>query len=300
MKEPGEPSGAGGTGGPPRSDLRPDCAACQGLCCVTLPFAASAAFAVDKPAGRPCGHLRDDFRCGIHDRLRPSGYPGCTVFDCHGAGQKVSRHTFGGSDWRDDPAVLRAMTEVFPVVRQLHELLLYLTEALTLPRAVALRPRLRAALEHTEALTLAAPEELLALDLPAHRAEVNTLLRRAADRQRAAVPGRRRDHRGADLLGARLRGADLRGASLRGALLVAADLSGADLSSADLTGADLRDARLHGARLDTALFLTGTQLTAALGDAATRLPAGFARPAHWDPRPGRKSADQPATAHGHD
>jgi hypothetical protein len=66
-------------------ELRADCASCFGLCCVALPFARSADFAADKPAGRPCANLREDFRCGIHGRLRDKGYQGCTVFDCFGA-----------------------------------------------------------------------------------------------------------------------------------------------------------------------------------------------------------------------
>ena len=81
-------------------DLRADCGSCFGLCCVALPFARSADFAVDKPAGKACGNLRDDFRCGVHDRLRTEGFSGCTVYDCFGAGQKVSQGTFGGESWR--------------------------------------------------------------------------------------------------------------------------------------------------------------------------------------------------------
>ena len=79
-----------------RSGLRADCERCFGLCCVALPFAVSADFALDKPAGTPCPNLRGDHRCGIHAKLRPSGFTGCTVYDCFGAGQRVSQVTFGG------------------------------------------------------------------------------------------------------------------------------------------------------------------------------------------------------------
>jgi len=98
---------------------------------------------------------------------------------------------------------------------------------------------------------------------------------------RSSVAGRAPDRRGSDLVGARLRGADLHGASLRGAYLIGADLAGADLRSADLLGADLRGADLSGADLTDALFVTQPQLTAARGDAATRLPSWARRPAHW-------------------
>ncbi|MFE5583295.1 pentapeptide repeat-containing protein [Kitasatospora sp. NPDC056531] len=260
--------------------LQSDCGSCFGLCCVALPFAATADFAVNKAAGTPCRNLQTDFSCGIHARLRDSGFQGCTVYDCFGAGQRVSQVTFGGVSWRAEPADAQSMSDVFPIVRQLHELLWYLTEALTFEAARPVHAELRQALEETDRLAGGTPEEILAVDVPAHRQRVSDLLLRAGELVRAAVP-RRREHRGADLFGARLRGADLRGANLRGALLVAADLSGADLRLADLIGADLRDANLADADLSSALFLTQAQLNAARGDATTRLPTTLTRPTHW-------------------
>ncbi|MFE6053313.1 pentapeptide repeat-containing protein [Kitasatospora sp. NPDC056446] len=260
--------------------LQSDCGSCFGLCCAALPFVAGNDFAVNKAAGSPCRNLRTDFTCGIHTRLRDQGFRGCTVYDCYGAGQRVSQVTFGGRSWREEPDTAGPMFQVFPVVRQLHELLRHLTEALTFAPAAALHDELRQALAETDRLAGGTPEEILAVDVPAHRQRVSDLLLRAGELVRAAVP-RRREHRGADFFGARLRGADLRGANLRGALLVAADLSGADLRLADLIGADLRDTDLAGADLSTALYLTQPQLDAARGDAATRLPAALVRPAHW-------------------
>ncbi|MBM4793525.1 pentapeptide repeat-containing protein [Streptomyces sioyaensis] len=273
--------------------LRADCGSCFGLCCVALPFAASADFAIDKDAGRPCPNLRTDFRCGVHSQLRQRGFTGCTVFDCFGAGQKVSQVTFGGQDWRSAPGTARQMFDVFPVMRQLHELLWYLTEALTLPAARPVHAALRAALEKTQGLTRGSAQELLALDVPAHRGEVNALLLRTSELVRAGVPGRKKQRRGADLMGARLKGAGLRGANLRGACLIAADLTGADLRTADLIGADLRDADLAGADLTGALFLTQAQLNAARGDAATALPPSLTRPAHWQARPAAPADPRP-------
>ncbi|MFB6436835.1 pentapeptide repeat-containing protein [Streptomyces sp. NPDC056411] len=261
--------------------LRADCGSCFGLCCVALPFAASADFALDKEAGRPCPNLQTDFRCGIHADLRDRGFAGCTVFDCFGAGQKVSQQTFGGTDWRQAPDTARRMFDTFPVMRQLHELLWYLAEALALPPARPVHAALRAALEETDRLTRGSAEELAGLDVAAHRGEVNALLLRTSELVRAKVPGRKKERRGADLMGARLRGASLRGANLRGAYLIAADLTGADLRQADLIGADLRGADLSGADLTGALFLTQAQLNAARGDAASTLPPALTRPAHW-------------------
>ncbi|MFH8977921.1 pentapeptide repeat-containing protein [Streptomyces sp. NPDC017890] len=264
------------------AELRGDCERCFGLCCVALPFARSADFAIDKDAGKPCPNLRDDHRCGIHARLRHSGFTGCTVYDCFGAGQKVSQVTFGGQDWRTGPPEhARRVFDVFPVVRQLHELLWYLTEALSLPAARPAHADLRRALTDTERLSDGSPEELAALDVAAHRQRVNVLLLRTSELVRAGTRGKKKNRRNADLMGARLRGADLSGADLRGAYLIAADLTGADLRGADLIGADLRDADLTDADLTGAFFLTQPQLTAARGGAGTRLPGSVTRPAHW-------------------
>jgi uncharacterized protein YjbI with pentapeptide repeats len=269
-----------------QAELRGDCERCFGLCCVALPFARSADFALDKDAGEPCPNLRTDHRCGIHAGLRQRGFSGCTVYDCFGAGQKVSQVTFGGQDWRTGPPErTRRVFEVFPVVRQLHELLWYLTEALALPAARPVHAELRRALSDTERLTHQTPDELAALDVPAHRQRVNALLLRTSELARAGTRGRKKNRRGADLMGARLKGADLRGADLRGAYLIAADLTGADLRGADLIGADLRDADLTDADLTGAFFLTQPQLTAARGSAGTRLPDSVTRPAHWTAGP---------------
>jgi Pentapeptide repeats (8 copies) len=265
----------------PPPALRPDCANCFGLCCVALPFFAGADFPIDKETGRPCRNLGADSRCGIHDRLRENGFRGCVVFDCLGAGQKISQRTFHGRDWRQNPDIARPMFDAFAVMCRLHELLWYLTQALEMPRVRSLHDDLRRALDEVEKATEAEPGPLARADLAAPRERVNLLLLRASELARAGAAGRRPDHRGADLIGADLRRADLRGASLRGARLIGADLRGVDLDAADVTGADLRGCNLRGADLGGVLFLTGSQLEAADGDAATRLPPGFARPAHW-------------------
>jgi Pentapeptide repeats (8 copies) len=281
--------------------LRADCTRCVGLCCVALAFARSRDFAIDKAAGDPCPNLQQDDRCSIHPVLRERGFPGCTVFDCLGAGQQVTQVTFGGRSWRTEPQQgdlpsRELMFAAFQVMRQLHELLWYLDRATSVPQARSLRPELDRLLAETEELTGRAAEDVLRIDVAAHRARVDAVLTRVSELVRAASAGGRRAPRrgrrtgprvgpGADLAGAALAGSDLRGAHLRGALLLAADLRGADLRGADLIGADLRDADLRGADLSEALFVTQFQLNAARGDAETRLPPGLQRPTSWTEPP---------------
>ena len=250
--------------------LEADCSQCFGLCCVALPFARSADFPVDKAAGEPCRNLLADHRCGIHDRLLEGGWRGCVTFDCFGAGQQVSQVTFGGLSWRDAPSTAPTMYAVLPVMRQLHEMLAHLHDALALEPDDATRSGLASAVEQVERARAGSPDEVLAVELADLRTRVGGLLRSASatarDRQRVrhGIPKPpRRLQAGADLVAADLRARDLRTADLRGALLIAADLRDADLRWADLLGADLRDADLRGARLDGALFLTRPQLAAA-------------------------------------
>jgi hypothetical protein len=264
---------------PELSDLRADCANCVGLCCVAPPFAASSDFAIDKGAGQACPNLRPDFRCGIHSRLRENGFRGCTVFDCFGAGQKVTR-LFDGQDWKRNPGVARPMFQAFIKTWQLHEMLWYLTQALALPASSPLREDLLRARDDIDGRTRDAASVTVTYVL-ALREDVNDLLLRASALARAGSPGAGLNYRGADLAGADLRRTDLRGASLRGACLIGADLRGADLTAADVTGADFRDTDLRGADLAGTLFLTQPQVTAARGDAGTRLPPSFGRPAAW-------------------
>jgi hypothetical protein len=283
-----------------RADLRADCGRCAGLCCTAPAFAASADFAIDKPAGRSCPMLQADFRCGIHAQLRERGFPGCAVFDCFGAGQHVVQVTFGGRDWRRSPETAEAMFAVFPVARQLKEVLWYLAEAATLVGSSALLDEVAVMREQTNTLLARAPDQLVTFDAVAHRREVGALLKRVSQKVRDQIPHRASDREGADLIGAKLRGSDLHGASLRGAYLLGADLRRADLQFADLLGTDLRGADLRGARLAESLFLTQPQLEATMGNASTTVPVALTRPRHWSSTGGQQSngSSAPATGSG--
>jgi hypothetical protein len=170
---------------PEHPGLKPDCERCCGLCCVAPAFSASPDFAINKAAGRPCPNLTEEFRCSIHERLRAEGFRGCVAYDCFGAGQKVTQVTFNGQDWRRSPQIAAQMFEVYGVMRQLHALLLYLSEALKLHPAGPLHGELRRALEELEEHSRESPDALLKLDVPSHKTAVNDLLRRVSDLVRA-------------------------------------------------------------------------------------------------------------------
>lgn len=270
-------------------ELTSDCSRCFGLCCVALPFGRSSDFAFSKRPDDPCHNLTPSYGCGIHATLRADGMTGCTVFECFGAGQRVSQETYGGVSWRDRPEAAAEMFAVFNVMRDLHELLALLDEAAThgvLSEEVAgLRSRV-------DALAAADPASVQAVDPFELRDAVGPVLAEVSRRVRGPGPSLGR----ADLAGADLRDRDLRDADLRGALLVGADLTGVGLARADLLGADLRGADVSGADLSRALFLTQPQVNAARGSGATEIPARLRRPGHWGDLQARPAGrdDRPA------
>jgi hypothetical protein len=279
----GNQAAAGGQsrdGDADRLALRADCGRCVGLCCTLYGFAASAEFAFTKPARTPCQHQLADFRCGIHDRLRPLGLAGCTAYDCMGAGQRIAQEKFPGQDWRS-PEVADRMFAAFTVLEELHELLWYLADAAGAVGDEATRHAVAELTDATEELAGQAGADIARLALASHRQTVEQTLRLVSARARRQWAGPRPDHHGADLAGARLAGADLRGADLSRAILVRADLRGADLRGADLLGADLRGAELSGATMAGCLYCTTMQVRGARGDSSTVLPAAVERPTHW-------------------
>lgn len=264
-----------------------DCQQCFGLCCVALPYAKSADFAFNKDSGTPCRNLQGDYRCGIHQKLRSSGLRGCTVYECFGAGQKVSQMTYSGNSWRDNPKLAKEMFDILPIMQQLHEMLYYLTEALNLEDAKSIYPQLQKAIVEIEQLTNLNTTSLSALHVPTHRAFVNDLLLQTSElvRKKVEIGTHNSKHsnsiEGRDCMGAKLRGANLKGSNLRGVLFIAADLREADMRKTDLIGADLRDANLSGANLIGSIFLTQAQINSANGDSKTQLPSTLTIPTHW-------------------
>lgn len=270
-----------------RKDLRADCENCFGLCCVALPYAKSADFAFDKEGGVPCRNLQLDYRCSIHENLRNKGFKGCTVYECFGAGQKVSQITYDGKYWRDHPASSKEMFDVFPIMQQLHEMLYYLDEALSLEETSPIHNDLQRVIKETERLTELSPQSVLDLNVPNHRTIVNDLLMKTSELVREKVKKEKnhkktnRINKSIDLIGANLSNSDLRGTNFRGALLIASDLRKSDLRMSDFIGADLRDADLSGANLIGSIFLTQAQVNSANGDIHTKLPPSLNIPKHW-------------------
>lgn len=269
--------------------LQADCEKCFGLCCVALYFSAAEGFPVNKDAGKPCINLKDDFRCIVHNNLMKKGLKGCIAYDCLGAGQKIAQVTYNGQDWRTNKETAKEMFEVFVIMRQLHEMLWYLTEAHAIHPEQNIKAKINSKIEEIEELTQLNAPSLIKLDLVVIRGGVNALLLQTSELVRKKVSNNRTVSLkfkkifggGYDLIGKDLRKQNFRGANLSGSFIIAANLNGVDLSFTDLLGTDLRDANLSGADLSRCIYLTQAQVNAAKGDINTKLPKTIVRPNHW-------------------
>lgn len=272
------------------STLKVDCEKCFGFCCVALYFSASEGFPIDKEAGKPCINLQQDFKCSVHKNLRKKGLKGCTAYDCFGAGQKVATYTYKGESWINNPQKSKEMFDVFLVMRQLHEMLWYLTEAFRIQWDNSIRENIITIVDETITITNLDAKSLLALDIIPHRFKVNDLLLKTSKMLRSktnktgksSLKNKKRMVGRLNLIGADLKRTRLVGEDLSGALLIAADLKEVDLSGADLIGADLRDADLKMADLSKSLYITQAQINSAKGDSNTKLPITLVRPSHWE------------------
>lgn len=50
--------------------------------------------------------------------------------------------TYGGVNWRNNPYIAKEMVDVFPLMQQLHEMLYYLNEALSLEVTMPIHQKL--------------------------------------------------------------------------------------------------------------------------------------------------------------
>lgn len=272
-----------------REGMKADCTKCFSLCCTALNIVASSDFSINKPAGTPCLNLQPNYSCQIHSQLRDKGFKGCTVFDCLGAGQVVSQVTFKGQSWRGNPEIGKKMFQVFPIMEQLHEMIAYVSEALSYEIPEDIADKLRIQLRKLQYLTELDADDLLALDLIMYRFSLNEILTIASNfvREKAIskLPGNRNikdfDHARVDWIGKKLEGKDLRASDFRGAYLIASDMRNSDLREVNFIGADLRDVNLGGADLSTSMFLTQMQINSAKGNEMTRLPIYIQKPSHW-------------------
>jgi len=261
------------------SALRIDCDKCSGICCVALYCMKTDGFPENKEAGVPCKHLMRNFHCDMYSDLADKNMKGCLVYDCFGAGQKVTQSCYPDEDWQKNSEKTNEIFQVFLIVFQLHQMAWYLLEALTLAADEHLESDIDTLITQNKQMTACTPAEILRIDIEEYRTRVNQVLKKVSSRI-AAIPSDKTN--GKDYFGKNFRQANLNGRDFSMALMIAANLEGCSLQGTNFLGADIRDANIENTDLSGSIFLTQMQINSAKGNSNTKLPANLSRPSRWE------------------
>ncbi len=161
-------------------ELKIDCSKCSGLCCVALFCFKMDGFPEEKPVGKPCINLQDDFRCKIHTELIKQKMKGCLGYDCFGAGQKVSQTIYHNTNWQTDHVKSQEIFDVFLVIFQIHQILYFLAEAKTIIPARELWNYIGTLIKKGRDIGKASPQDILAFDIGGYKQQVNECLRKVS------------------------------------------------------------------------------------------------------------------------
>ena len=95
-----------------KEKLVADCSQCDALCCNAPKFET---VTYKKEAGVQCKNLDDKtLKCQIYDDREELGYEFCLKFDCHGAGQAVTKLFRDlGHNWQDNKTIAKIQYEIF-------------------------------------------------------------------------------------------------------------------------------------------------------------------------------------------
>nr|WP_315020100.1 pentapeptide repeat-containing protein [uncultured Aminipila sp.] len=255
-----------------------NCEECCGICCTALYYTKMDGFPEDKAAGKPCGNLRDDFKCSIHNNLVEYKLKGCMAYDCFGAGQKVTQEIYGGLDWKKNPEVADQMFQVFLIVYQLHQMLWYLIQARRIIADNSMKNDINNLIEENGKMTQMRPEGIIKLDWEQYRDRVNRVLKETCKAVHSEITD---NNHSIDCMGQSFKKQNLDGKDFSMKLLIAANFEGCSLNRTNFLGADMRDTNFRDTDLSKSLFLTQMQINTAMGNCHTKLPEYLTMPETW-------------------
>ena len=96
-----------------KNKLVANCSKCDALCCNAMKFETPT---YKKKLGVKCQNLNSQtLKCKIYEKREVKGYQFCSDFDCHGAGQAVTKlFRQLGLDWRNDKKTGKILVEIDP------------------------------------------------------------------------------------------------------------------------------------------------------------------------------------------
>lgn len=221
-----------------------DCSRCSGLCCIALYCFQSDGFPQDKPIGKPCINLMDNFKCRIHEDLESMGMRGCIGYDCFGAGQYLTEEIYGGVTWKTQPGKTKEICDMYMLIYRLFQLRFFLYESRKLVSSEVLLPEISRLLQENDSICKLPMQEMLKYPIDAYQDKVNGVLKKSC-------------------------------AALKNYLKVKNNI-GKDYLNRNFEGENL-----DGADLKEAVFLSQGQINAAKGSRRTKLPKHLKYPDTW-------------------
>ena len=259
--------------------LASDCFRCSGLCCIALYCFQTDGFPQDKPTGKPCINLMDNFQCRIHKDLERMGMKGCIGYDCFGAGQYVTEQIYHGVTWKSHSEKRNEICEIYVLAYRLFQLRFFLFESKKLISSGQLLPEIDLLLQENDAICKLPVQEMLSYPIEAYQDKVNHVLKKSCVELKRYVKAG--NNSGKDYLNRNFEGKDLSGVDFNMKLLIASNFRNCVFAGATFIGADTRDANFDGADLREAIFLSQGQINAAKGSRRTKLPKHLKYPDTW-------------------
>ena len=256
-----------------------DCSRCSGLCCIALYCFKSDGFPQNKPIGKPCINLMDNFKCRIHNDLENKGMKGCIGYDCFGAGQYLTEDVYCGVTWKTQLERVKEICDLYMLIYRMFQLRFFLYESKKLASSEILLPEIEQLLKENDVICKQSIEEMLQYPIDSYQDKVNHILKKSCvelNKFLGVIKGTE-----TNFLNRNVRGKNLSGFDFNMKSLIASDFRDCKFKGATFIGTDTRDANFDGADLREAVFLSQGQVNAAKGSRRTKLPKHLKYPVTW-------------------
>ncbi|MGN1181640.1 MAG: pentapeptide repeat-containing protein [Faecalibacillus sp.] len=256
-----------------------DCCQCSGLCCIALYCFQSDGFPQDKPIGKPCIHLMNNYRCQIHQQLEEKKMKGCIGYDCFGAGQYLTHDIYHGITWKMHPEKITEICEMFIRIYRLFQMRFFLYESLKLISSQDLLGDIYQLINENEMICHMTIDKILQYSIEDYQDKVNQILKKVCHQLKRYLNIKEKKKQ--NFIHHNFDNQDMTGVDLNMKLAIASSFKNCQFKGATFIGTDTRDANFEGADLREAIFLTQGQINVAKGSRKTKLPNHLYYPITW-------------------
>lgn len=245
--------------------LKIECQECLGICCTALYFSKIDGFYEDKKAGQDCINLDSQHRCKIYQELLVKNSKGCKIYDCFGAGQKVTQM------YLNRQVVDQEVCKIYLIMYQLYQMLWYLLQAKNYGQK-----QVNGSLQTIQEIIQLSAKEILQTNIDTIIKEAKMALKKASDTLTAIDVTKKQTYFQKDLS---FKNLDHKDFSMT--IMIASNLEGSSLDKTNFLATDIRDTNIKNTDMSNCLFLTQGQINSAIGNQNTQLPSYLTKPETW-------------------